>query len=480
MALSVVNNVASLNAQNNLNRANNTLSKSLERLSTGLKINRGADGPAALVISERQRAQIAGLQTAVDNTSKAVSLVQTGEGALNTISSLLNKARSLALDSANAGAQDRDSLAANQAELANVLTTIDNIANSTQFGNQKLLDGSASVSGEVRIGDAAKKQVSQDVSFVSATPTTKSGNYEIKITTAAEKAAVAASQKQEDVLARAETLSINGVQVNLDAGLSQAQVAARINEFSSQTGVAAAINAESGTTLLTTIRYGSAAKIVVQSSAEASVTSTGFGKIKQSDAGVDIAGTIGGQAAIGNENFLTVATGDAAGLRLAVQGQADAIRTVSGDQGTVTVKNNALTFQIGANVSHTASVALAIATTKALGTGSSRQFDNLGAIDLTNSANAGEALKVIDHAINQISSARGELGAFQANTLESNATNLREALANVVAAESTIRDTDFAAEIAKFTKTQVVLQAGQTVLSNANQIPTLVASLLRG
>src|SRR5436190_16258028 len=113
MGLSITNNVASLTAQVNLNKTSTMLSTSLERLSSGLKVNRGADGPAALVISEKQRAQIAGLQTAIDNTNKAVSLVQTGEGALNEINSLLTKARSLALDSANSGVNDTDSLAAN-------------------------------------------------------------------------------------------------------------------------------------------------------------------------------------------------------------------------------------------------------------------------------------------------------------------------------------------------------------------------------
>src|SRR5262245_27179385 len=106
MALSITNNVASLNAQNNLNRTNQSLGRSLERLSSGLKVNRGADGPAALVISEQQRAQISGLRAAIDNTSKAISVVQTGEGALNEINSLLLKIRSLSVDSSNSGAHD--------------------------------------------------------------------------------------------------------------------------------------------------------------------------------------------------------------------------------------------------------------------------------------------------------------------------------------------------------------------------------------
>src|SRR2546423_887425 len=143
MALAINHNIASLTAQDNLTRTSSMLSKSLERLSSGLKINRGADGPAALVISEEQRAQITGLNQAIENTTKAVSMVQTAEGALNEINRLLLKARGLALDSANAGVNDADAQAANQSELSNLLETIDRIANNTQFGTKRLLNGAA-------------------------------------------------------------------------------------------------------------------------------------------------------------------------------------------------------------------------------------------------------------------------------------------------------------------------------------------------
>ena len=145
--LGLANNVGALNAQHNLTRSSNKLNQSIERLSSGFKINRGADGPAALVISEKQRAQISGLRAAIDNTEKAVAVVQTAEGALSEINSLLVKIRSLAIDSANTGVNDEDALAANQAEIDNALDTIDRIANNTQFGEKKLLDGSSGLSG---------------------------------------------------------------------------------------------------------------------------------------------------------------------------------------------------------------------------------------------------------------------------------------------------------------------------------------------
>ncbi|MBL8203983.1 MAG: flagellin [Blastocatellia bacterium] len=310
MALSVVNNNASLNAQQNLSRTSGSLSKSLERLSSGLKINRGADGPAALVISEQQRANISGLRTALDNTNKAVSLVQTGEGALQEINSLLGKARSLALDSAQAGVNDTAALAANQSEITSLLETINKIANTTQFNNQLLF---------------------------------------------------ADTEEQSKTL-------ISPIGANAD------QVASPIAKGSERT----------------------------------------------------------------------------------------------------------LTFQIGPNTNQTVSLTLKAVNTNALGVDANAQVANLSAIDVSTSGSAQDAVQVIDKAISDVSSLRSTLGAFQANTLESNANNLRASLENTVAAESVIRDTDFATEIANFTRAQVQLQAGSTVLGNANQIPQLVASLLRG
>jgi flagellin len=192
MGLTITNNVASLNAQNNLTRSNSALSKSLERLSSGLKINRGADGPAALVISEQQRAQIAGLQTAIDNTSKAVSMVQTAEGALNEVNSLLLKIRSLALDSANSGVNDANAQAANQSEVANAIATIDRIALNSQFGTKKILDGSAGITGTT--DDA-------DVTFLKAANDSPTGTFAVNITAAATRANITAGTTQTGPLA---------------------------------------------------------------------------------------------------------------------------------------------------------------------------------------------------------------------------------------------------------------------------------------
>ncbi len=473
MGLAITNNVASLTAQNNLSRTSSMLSKSLERLSSGLKINRGADGPAALVISEQQRAQIAGLQTAIDNTTKAVSMVQTTEGALNEINSQLIKIRSLALDSANSGVNDSNALAANQAEVTNALATIDRIAANTQFGTKKVLDGSAGINGST--DDA-------DVTFIRATTASPTATLAVNITTAAARATTTATAAQgANTLATDETLTVNGVSIQLKAGQSQAQVVSAINQYSGQTGVVADISGTS--TRLYTNQFGSNAKLSVQSTVAAATTSSGFGTTQVNATGTDVAGTIGGFAATGNGNVLTGNTGaGASGISIALGLAAGSATTsVTGAQGNVSTVNQSLVFQVGANANQTVSVAVDRVTTTALGLNlTGNQFSNLNAVDVRSQSGAQDAIKVIDQAISDVTNLRGRLGAVQQQTLEAGANNLRTTLENTTAAESVIRDTDFAAETANFTKSQVLMQVGTTVLQNSNQTSQLILSLLRG
>lgn len=472
MGLAITNNVASLTAQHGVSRTSNMLSKSLERLSSGLQINRGADGPAALVISEQQRAQIAGLQAAINNSSKAVAMVQTTEGALNEINSLLVKIRSLAVDSANTGVNDANALAANQAEVSNALSTIDRIANNTQFGTKKVLDGSAGLAGSTD---------DPDVTFLKAASIAPTGNFAVAVTTAGERGNVTNGTAQTGNLAANETLTLNGISVNLTAGQTQAQVIATINSYTGQTGVVAE-DAGAGSTRLRTVAFGSNAKVTVQSNVAAAATSSGFGTTQVTDSGVDVAGTIGGFASTGNGNVLTGTTGAGAqGISVSFGLAAGStVATVTGANGNVTIIDQSLVFQIGANANQTVKVAVDKVATTALGLNvTGAQFANLSAIDVRSQSGAQDSIKVIDQAISDVTNLRGKLGAVQQQTLESSATNLQNTLENTVAAESVIRDTDFAKETANFTKYQVMMQVGTSVLSNANSTAQLVLGLLR-
>ena len=456
----IANNVGSLIAQNRLFQSSSAMGKSLEKLSTGFKVNRGADGPAALVISEKQRAQIAGIEQAIENTDKAVSVVQTAEGALNEVNSLLVKIRSLALDSANSGVNDADALAANQEEIDNALDTISRIANSTQFSTKKLLNGEAGV-----IATAGDTDVT-----ASGTVDTADGNYAITVDTAAARASATFTQTAD--LTADETLTINGVAITIDSGSTQAEVAARINAFTDQTGVTAEI--DGADTRLRTDTFGSAATIEVTTDGTGAAGSTQISPVT----GIDVSGTdvqvsvTQDGAAVGSFTgegaTFTVDAGDAKGLS-ATFALADTVSTVTGAQGTVTIENNSLTFQIGANAQQNASIAISNVDADSLG---------LTGLNIESEESAQAAIDLVDAAIDQVTNERGELGAFQQNTLESTANNLRTSLENSVNAESVIRDTNYAQEIAEFTTQQVLVQAGTSLLGSANQTSQLVLSLL--
>lgn len=488
MGLSLVNNVASLTAQNNLNSTNSALSKSLERLSTGLKVNRGADGPAALVISEQQRAQIAGLRTAIDNTNKAVSVVQTAEGGLNEVNRLLGKVRGLALDSANSGVNDTNALAANQAEIDNALTTITNIANTAKFGSKNLLNGQAGITGVVNGANTS------NLGNIGAGPGIAPGNYAVVVNAATGGTVTGAAGA--GAATGAGSLSISGaglsqpINVALTAGDTATSSAQKIqaaldNSASSGGGGGKFKVTESGGAItINSNVLGSAAITVASSSANvASVTGFAVGAGTTGTAGTALTATVNGQAATVSTTDLknTVTFNGASGLSFNVGVNNGA---VTAGTTNIAVADNSLTFQIGANANETAKVAIDKVTSDFLGTGVSglnnATTTDLSKINVTTSNGAQDAIKVVDAAINQVSTLRGKLGAFQANTLESNANNLQTTLQNTTAAESVIRDTDFASEIANFTKFQTQLQAGSTVLGNANQLTQLVAGLLRG
>jgi flagellin len=274
-------------------------------------------------------------------------------------------------------------------------------------------------------------------------------------------------------------LTINGVNITLSAGLDRAGVQDRINEFTGQTGVVAEDDDTTATnTRLRTTDYGTDADLSVVSN-QAGVGSAGFTTSAETDSGTNIAGTIGGNAATGSGNVLTGTAGATDGLALQFSEAADKQVSASGALGTVTVTDNSLTFQIGANQNQTVDIAIDRVNPTSLGLGvANNQFNTLNDVDVTNTSKAQDTLAIVDKAIDEVTNLRGELGAFQQNTLESTANNLRATLENTVNAESIIRDTDFAEEISNFTKYQTLVQAGTNVLGNANQTSQLVLSLL--
>jgi flagellin len=472
MGLRINLNTAALNAHRWLGVNDSSLSKSIERLSSGFRINVAADDPAGLVISEGLRAQARGLTQAMSNTSQAINLIRTAEGGMQEIHNLLRSMRDLAVHAANIGANEIAAIQADQSQMESAIESLDRISAQTQFGTKKLLDGSAGIMGQITgtTGAAAG-------TFVSGTADTKSGTYTITIDQVATKTDLVAAGAVAATYT-AGILKLNGISVDIAADTTAADVAAAINAKTSQHNVTATQAASVLT--LTHTRYGSAYSIDYTGSTVAT-DATGLNLDGGTyTAGVNIqAHTNEYATAIEGSGQLWTSTGgyDSSGLTMLITAGAVA------DTLTVKVTAGTLTFQIGANAGQTVSAALQSTAPTLLGVGaeglSGGGATNVAEIDVTTATGANDAILLLDQAISQISTQRAALGAVQSNSLESAMSSLAVAKENLMASESSVRDTDMAAEIVSFTKFQILLQAGSAMLTQANQAPQVILQMLR-
>ena len=491
MGLRINQNITALNAHRNLTQTDNALSKSLEKLSSGLRINRAADDAAGLAISEKMRTQVKGLAQATRNAQDGISLIQTAEGALNETHSILQRMRLLAIQAANDTntAEDRAQI---QQEIDQLVKELDRIAETTEFNTKKLLDGTAGYETSAhngRVGGTTVSIVVNGVTYAAGsvvsnpdlealvtdiTPgsKTEAGVYTVSITTNASRAelgdASTAAAGTIGVTA-AGALVINGVSVDIAADDDLANVILKINNVKSHTGVIAeAASTGSGFGLsLTTEKYGSSATINVsgENALLQALGLTAGGEQVLSAAGTDIVGEIGGDAAVGvgatltGENGLSV-TIDPAKLKLDT-GTSIEFSAVVDTSGMVTL-------HIGANKDQVMDVYFNDMRAKTLG---------VEGLKVTDKTTAEEAIATLDTAINKVSTERSRLGAYQ-NRLEHTIANLGVAKENLSAAESRIRDVDMAEEIMEFTRAQILLQAGTAMLAQANILPQSVLQLL--
>ncbi|MBU2643861.1 flagellin [bacterium] len=506
MSLRINHNTSALNAHRNLQANQNSLSKTLEKLSSGLKINRAAEGPAALVISEQMRAQLVGLNQAIDNSETAISMVQTTEANMGEISNLLTSMRQLAIHAANEGVNDEVMLEADQKELENALDTIGRIAVQAQFGNKRLLDGSRGAAGTT---------TGENLEFVGATLATgdsRENGFDVKVTQAAAKSfAIGQSALTQEMINAGEQLTVieQGKMAtyvtNKDDTAATAVQNLRSEIERKGLNLDITLN-EDGRISINHREYGSEHSFQL-SSTTAGVLSKNAGEIEISQMGKDIKGTINGESAIGKGQVLTGVKGAACvdGLSVRYYGDgkkgiippgcevADLVVEVKEGEsprqeipaegisvGRVFVAQNAMRFQVGANQNQTVGISIKSGHPESMARGLANQsgFESLADIDLRTFQGAQDALMLIDSSINQVAADRGELGAFQKNTLESNLSNLRVANENLVSSESVIRDVDMAKEMAAFTKDQIMTQSATAMLAQANQVPVNVLKLL--
>ncbi len=528
----VNHNTAAINSLRHLSSSINDTKKNLERLSSGLKINSAADSPAELMISEQMRTQISGLNQAVKNSETSISMVQTAEGVLSEFSSMLISMRQLALHAANDGAADENMLQADQLEVEELLSTMDRIAVSTQFGTKILFDGSNAVDG-VAVGDG--------LTFYSASPVTQQAptkqGYSVDIEQVAARAEVNAGRRMslEEIEKGAsfvlkENNRVMGMDTNEERNLkkniqqllgnfrrspetfSRENTEARLADLIARSlqkkadesglSVIIVIN-ENGMLTVKHKHYGSRPNFAVSTN-----LSGLFGEksetIKLSSGGQDVSGYIGGDLAIGEGQFLHGAQGSPTegiivqydkdlghsvvyikdeqgrviGQKLVKQTNEEMVG--KDVEGYVHITQRSVVYQVGANRNQTISFSLDNLRTRQIARGveNKSEFNSLADLDLTSSTGAQDSIKLIDKAIQDIGVLRGNLGSFQRNSLESNLRNLRISSENLTNAESIIRDSDMAAEMSDFTKNQILIASGTAMAAQANQIPKSVLQLI--
>jgi flagellin len=474
-------NVSSLIAQRVLRTNNESLNLSLERLSTGLKINKGADNPAGLIASENLRAEKVGIATAIDNAQRASNIIGTAEGGLSEVSSLLTELQSLVSQTANSGGLSSEEIAANQLQVDSILSTINRIAGSTSFQGAKLLNGNY----DYTTSSVAASAFSSMKINSARLPDNQTVNVVVSVTDSATTGEVTftGASISSDV-----TLEVAGnygtEQLSFASGTAIADIATAINAITTATGVVA--SAGGGALTLKSSGHGSNQFVSVKAIAGTFTTTDEDGNGDGKDYGSDAAVTINGAAAQADGLFVTYRTSNL-DLEFDMTTLDDVFTSGglnNGNSVTFGITGGGASFSLGSKVTETdkASIGIASVSTGSLGNSALGYLSSLGTggSNSLTSGNLVTAQKVIDKAIKQVSQLRGRLGAFQKFTIGSTVNSLGVAYENASAAESAIRDTDFAEETANLTRSQILAQAATTVLAQANASPQAALSLLRG
>lgn len=559
-------NMNALNAHRNMGVNNTNAGKSMEKLSSGLRINRAGDDAAGLAISEKMRGQIRGLTQASRNASDGISLVQTAEGALNETTNILQRMREISVQSANSTNTETDR-AALQEELKQLTTEINRIGNTTEFNTQKLLNGGAGLSSSSNITDAASASVKtgnfapQDLSQqVNMKANIKVDGTTFDISTALRKdwtgqgvdkvitalnEVTAGEKKLSDVVNISSdgqklvfTAKSTGKSSSIEISTDTDEVAQMFGyknqgelnngangEGNNATvqkhgleGAAAlgnanvAINVTKGETFKIQVGSDSAVSVKFDSAKTYDVANTDANVaqaareeyVKDVNAALQKAGLSDKvEASLSNDNKLQLISKNGKDIKV-TEGK------VGGDQGildTTTVKNVnqvvgagaqgagfEVNLQIGANSGQAMNLSIGDMRAAALGiTGNTGQagfsttnnvtngtdtISTEASLDITNATNASKAITAIDSAMEKVSSERAKLGAVQ-NRLEYTISNLDNTAENLTSAESTLRDVDMAKEMMEYSKNNILSQAAQSMISQANQQPQNVLQLLR-
>jgi len=471
MALTVNTNVSSLNAQRNLSKSGQGLATSMERLSSGMRINSAKDDAAGLQISNRLTSQINGLAVAQRNANDGISMAQTAEGAMGESTNILQRMRELALQSANGSnsTEDREAL---QKEVSALQAELSRISETTSFGGQQLLDGDFGTRN-FQVGANANETISISLSSTAAD---KIGSLEATTSIADTPGSV--------------SFAVSGQTYDVDAtGASNAAgKAAAINETTGDHGVTAEVNSVT-TATLSSLNFDTGGtmsfdiggeEITGKTNAEiASAINDLDGYTAEDDGSGTVTITNTAGAPIVLTDF--AGTGNTGGNEVSATFADSDTSTNTGDATLVNAGTAAVTASATTETITLSSKADFSVTDGAAGTPVSvvAEGDTVKDINLTTELGSQSAIAIIDDALAQIDDLRAGLGAVQ-NRFSHTISNLANIQENVSASRSRIQDTDFATETAQMTKNQILQQAGTSILSQANQIPQAAISLLGG
>ncbi|MCB9838836.1 MAG: flagellin [Phycisphaeraceae bacterium] len=513
-------NISSLVAQKNLGRANENLQVRLQRLATGLRINRGADDPAGLIAADRLRAELRGVEQGVKNSERASNVIATTEAALAEVSDLLSSIKSLVVEAANSGAFSPEEVEANQLQIDSAIESITRISNTASFAGLKLLNGEL---GYTLSGVDATEILKANVNNA-AFGTRSSIPVDVEVISSAQQAMLFSRTDYssnppfpaggtDGVLISTVTLEIagpTGVQVlTFLSGQSVNEVVTAVNAISDATGVRAALhnnNVASGLRF-NSVAYGSEAFVSItklgnsgaffdtarlpsdapETSLDWTTASTYVNA--QQDLGKDVAALVNGALATGRGLDLGIKTSE---VTLDLTLDETFATTVSGTPSSFTITGGGSLFQLGPRVNSSQQISIGVQSVAASRLGGTVITDpNTSTTELQflNSIKSGEgnslaskkfqnASSILDTAIDEIASLRGRLGAFERNTIETNVRSLQAAIENISASESEIRDADFALETSELTRAQILASSSTSVLATANVQAQNVLQLL--
>ncbi|MDO5291174.1 MAG: flagellin [bacterium] len=469
-------NIAALKAANTLNRNNNAMVSATERLSSGYKINKAADNPAGMAISRKMKTQIAALDRASGNAADGVSVIQTAEGAISEVQSIVQRMRELAVQAAN-GTNTQEDRQTIQQEISQLKEEINSISTKVEFNTKKLLDGSV---------DRVSYSSNDNVNLIYLSDEVDVQDYNITVTKNPEKANLEAEKAISTTgTCPGGSLTINGVTVTIEAGSSVSDIFETLRNGAEASnievsmvgadGAPASVDTAGAKLQFSSIEYGSSKSVEISSGSNELLEYLGLTNTsltaRGEDAGVSLDRANGfSSTATAKVNGDIATITDSNGFTMKIRINESTVK-VDAETVTISVKDaGTMKLQIGASEGQTMEVRIPAITTETLG------ITNL---NLSTQDGAQEGIQQLDDALTEVSKVRAKLGAYQ-NRLEHTITNLDSSSLNLTDALSRIEDTDMAAEMTKFTQYQVLVQAGTSMLSQANELPQQVLSLLQG